>query len=269
MMTVQSVGMPSDQPRLVVQTWTGIVIHVLLLQSPPKTRTIKRILQEGTDNGIGTLFLINRDILPEQGTRVSIPEWLLALHALTHDRVYTISLDGDSVSLAQMHFEPIGISGDYAVQVGPAPNLEKLRFLRTQIRPRVIRGEWQLADFGVEAFWKDPYSPKHASGSAYHRPDPREYSWRSYSSTSWGQPKTEEIPNPSYRPPARADSLNVAYATLELTAGATYDEARAAFRKLAMAYHPDTSALPKDEAEARFRLLNEAFEIVRVANKWR
>lgn len=247
--------------------WTGVVIHVHFVIGPVKTRVVKRILQESTEVGIGSLFLLDRSLLPEPDLRLTVPEWLLAIHALAHERLYTVDFHDEQLHLGQLHFDPIGSTGDMVARYGPPPKLDRLRFLRTAIRPRYIKGDWQLADFGIDAFWKDQYAPKHGTGTGntYHRPDPRDYRWKSWSSTAWDQPHTEEIPRPAI---PIIDRIAAAYTLLEIERGATRDEVRAAYRRLAMNYHPDTSALPKSEAEARFRELNEALETIRVANKW-
>lgn len=268
MVGVQSCQLPLAEPRLIVQMWTGVVIHIHLIVSQAKTRSIKRVLQENTDVGIGTMFIVERSLLPDANLRLAVPEWLMALHALTYERIYAFALNAGDLVLSQLHFEPIGTSGDMGAKYGPAPKLDRLRFLRTAIKPRYIRGDWQLADFGPEAFWKDPYGPRHGTHTAntYHRPDPREYQWKSWSSTSWEQSQAQDVPRPPVVTPH--ERLAAAYAVLRLEQDATKDDARAAYRKLALDYHPDTSTLPKAEAEQKFRELNDAYEAIRTANKW-
>src|SRR5260221_1931520 len=51
------------------------------------------------------------------------------------------------------------------------------------------------------------------------------------------------------------------YATLGVTKSATQDEIRKAFRKLARQYHPDV-AKDKKTAEAKFKEINEAYEVL-------
>lgn len=268
MVNVQACFLPPQQPVLILQMWTGILIHVHFILTPLRTRQLKRILQEATDVGIGSMFLLDRELLPAPDMRVTVPEWLMALHALTHERVYSVEvLDGEIV-LGQLHFEPIGATGDMAARYGPAPKIDRLRYLRATIKPRYIRGDWQLADFGIDAFWKDPNMPRHGGPytTRYHRPDPRDYEWKSWSSgEGGGGANAQNIPRPNL--PAQ-DKLQFAYTLLEIEQGASKDEARIAYRRLALYYHPDTSTLPKNEAEARFRELSEAYETIRTANRW-
>jgi molecular chaperone DnaJ len=55
------------------------------------------------------------------------------------------------------------------------------------------------------------------------------------------------------------------YETLGVARAATPDEVKRAFRKLAMQYHPDRNAEPG--AEARFKEINEAYEVLSDAEK--
>jgi curved DNA-binding protein CbpA len=55
---------------------------------------------------------------------------------------------------------------------------------------------------------------------------------------------------------------------LGVPVNATREEVRAAFRRQAFALHPDVSDLPKDEAEARFKVLNEAYAYIKLSNRW-
>ncbi len=55
------------------------------------------------------------------------------------------------------------------------------------------------------------------------------------------------------------------YETLGVPRAATPDEVKRAFRKLAMQYHPDRNAEPG--AEARFKEINEAYEVLSDAEK--
>ena len=56
------------------------------------------------------------------------------------------------------------------------------------------------------------------------------------------------------------------YATLGVAKTATHDEIRKAFRKLARLYHPDV-AKDKKTAEAKFKEINEAYEVLSDADK--
>lgn len=52
------------------------------------------------------------------------------------------------------------------------------------------------------------------------------------------------------------------YSTLELDETASEQDIKRAYRKLASKYHPDKNLDKKDEAEARFKEINEAYEVL-------
>ncbi len=266
MVSVQSCFLSrEDETVLLTQTWMNVLFHVRILTAPMKTHIIRKLLKDATDSGIGTVFLINRAIMPEHDTRVSVPEWLYALHTLTQDRVYTVRLEGEQVRVGQLHFEPIGSTGEYVAKYGPSVNLDRMRYFRANIKPKVMKGDWQVVDFGGEAFWRDPHrSTVHQP--QYQRPDPSDYSekaWKSWSGTTWDAPPLQDGYDPRQSP--RQDVLTGAYDRLKVARDATHEEVRAAYRKMALAYHPDTSSLPKDQAEQLFRDLNAAYEIIQKA----
>jgi hypothetical protein len=250
---------------LIVHTWTGVVINVHLLDAPIKTRQVRGILQESTAVGIGVMFLLRASLAPSADERFEPKEWLLALHAINHERVYLYDRDPAGYKLLQAHFEPVGTTGQWAARYGPAVEIDQLRYFRTTVRPRYIKGDWQIADFGLNAFWRDPYSAKRTT---YRRPDDRQTTWKAWSQTTWeGRPHEEDIPAPQ-RPLSPRGQLDLSYELLEVSRDATRDEIKASFRKLALAVHPDTSALPKSEAEEKFRLLNEAYEFIKATHGW-
>src|SRR3954464_2419529 len=56
------------------------------------------------------------------------------------------------------------------------------------------------------------------------------------------------------------------YAVLEIQRGASDDEIKGAYRKLAMRYHPDRNNGSK-EAEEKFKQITEAYDVLRDPNK--
>ena len=258
-----------DDTLLLTHTWMNVLFHVRILTTPMKTGAIKKLLKDATDSGFGTVFLVDRAILPEHDTRVSVPEWLFALHSLTQDRLYSVRLDGEQVRVGQLHFEPIGSTGEHVAKYGPSVNLDKMRYFRASIKVKVLKGDWLVVDFGSESFWRDPYR-SNVHQPQYQRPNPSEYSekaWKAWSGTTWDAPPLQDTSDPRMAG-ARQDILSVAYERLKVTYDATHDEVRAAYRKMALAYHPDTSSLPKDEAEQLFRELNAAYEMIQKARNW-
>src|SRR3954470_128456 len=56
------------------------------------------------------------------------------------------------------------------------------------------------------------------------------------------------------------------YAVLEVQRGASDDEIKGAYRKLAMRYHPDRNNGSKD-AEEKFKQITEAYDVLRDGNR--
>lgn len=52
------------------------------------------------------------------------------------------------------------------------------------------------------------------------------------------------------------------YNTLNVEKNATEDDLKKAYRKLAMRWHPDKNPTEKKEAEAKFKQISEAYEVV-------
>ena len=57
------------------------------------------------------------------------------------------------------------------------------------------------------------------------------------------------------------------YEVLGVSRDASEDEIKKAYRKLAKKYHPDANPNNKEEAEAKFKEVNEAYETLSNAEK--
>ena len=57
--------------------------------------------------------------------------------------------------------------------------------------------------------------------------------------------------------------------TLELEDGATYEEVKAAYRKMVLKYHPDKrdDGVTEEEANLKFREIKRAFELIKQQHK--
>ena len=64
-------------------------------------------------------------------------------------------------------------------------------------------------------------------------------------------------------------SSNNPYYTLELEDGATYEEVKAAYRKMVLKYHPDKrdDGVTEEEANLKFREIKRAFELIKQQHK--
>jgi hypothetical protein len=246
---------------LIIHTWTGTLVHVHLLSEPARVRTLKRILGDNTRIGIGTLFLMDAALLPSDGALVTPDEGLLALHALFRDKVYTFRQTADGVKIGQVHFKQIGRS-DSEAWYGPDVEIKHLPSYRVWIKqPQSLRGDWLVANFGTEAFWKQPdyMSGRSAFRQQSTRGNTQFYTW----SSGWNSAGGHSFRTPLDQLPE--SELDQCYKLLGLERGASDDAVKTAFRKLAREFHPDVSALPKDEAEARFKRLYAAYRFIKTA----
>lgn len=64
-------------------------------------------------------------------------------------------------------------------------------------------------------------------------------------------------------------AVNNPYYTLELEDGATYEEVKAAYRKMVLKYHPDKreDGVTEEEANLKFREVKRAFELIKSQQK--
>lgn len=266
---VESVRACSINPQgyLVVSTWSGTQIHVHLLDSPVKTRNLKRILQDGTRIGIGTLFLVDAALVPADGASVEPDEGLLALHALFRDKVYTYRRTADGPRIGQLHFKPFGRGKEQEVWYGPDIAIRNLPSYRVWVKsPQSIKGDYLIANFGTDAFWKQ--ADYTAGRDAYRQQQARASGQTQF--YEWSNPGWSETQG-GYRTPVQKppeSELDRCYSQLGLERGASGDEVKAAFRKLARETHPDVSHLPKDEAETRFKRLYAAYRYIKTAQGW-
>jgi hypothetical protein len=257
---------PSDQDFLIViHTWSGVVIHVHLIDQPPKTRTIKKIVGENTRVGIGTLFIAAAALVPPDGTREDIDEGLLALHSLFRDKLYTYRVQDNEPRIGQVHFKTFNRGDEREVWYGPDIPVRHLPCFRVWVNtPQSIKGNWLIANFGSEAFWKQA---DYTAGRDNFRRQQR----RATGNTqfySWSSGEFQEQGGKMTHAAAPESQLDRAFKQLGLTRDASGEEVKAAFRRLALEEHPDVSKLPKDQAEARFQAIYEAYTFIKAAKGW-
>jgi hypothetical protein len=241
---------------VVVHSWHGVIVHVHLVKEPLKAKAIRRLVQEATRIGVGSLFVVDSRLLPPHSAKLVPDEWLLTLHQLSEERVYSYRADADGFRLGQTHFEPLGHTDEHRVHVGPDVVMGRLPFFRTWVKTGALKGDWLVATFGGDCFWR---SADNTARTAYQN------------AQRHAQQRDREARQGAYQhhavPPAESKLVGL-FAQLGLEQGASYDDVKSAFRKLAREYHPDVSALPKDEAEARFKRLNEAYSAIKTAKGW-
>ncbi len=261
------------QGFIVAVTWSGTIVHIYLLDEIVKPRALKKIIQDNTRVGVGSMFIIDARLAPQDGIKTDPGETLLALHMLFKDRLYTCRIDeSGQPTIGQVHFKSFGRANEYEVWYGPDVDISHLPSYRAWIRhPNSMKGDWLMANFGSDSFWKQPdYS---AGREAFRQRvrNTQRYSWSKTTNGS-GRLDSEDAPpqnnGASPRVHARNPKLERSYAELGLTGVATNEEVRSAFRNLARTLHPDVSQLPKDEAERKFKAVSEAYTFIKLTKGW-
>lgn len=258
---------------VVVHTWGGAIVHIHLLDAPFKARHIKKIAGENSRVGIGTLFLVDAKLVPHDGEKLEPDEGLLALHALFKDKFYTYRLEAGQPRIGQVHFKSFGRGDEREVWYGPDIQIRSLPCYRVWVKsPNSIKGEWLMANFGSDSFWK--HTDYTVGRDAFRRQQRQSHTtykatWGS-SAGNYGYKTTEDVPpkHTNGQMPGRDAKLDRSYAQLGVQHSASSDEVKAAFRRMARELHPDVSKLPKAEAENRFKTLNEAYTYIKITNKW-
>ncbi|MEQ8674361.1 MAG: J domain-containing protein [Aggregatilineales bacterium] len=271
LMSVQKTVIGSE-PGLVTHLWSGVKINIYIIDEPVKTRAIKRALQEATNVGIGSMFIVAAHLLPTKGIQFIPEEWLQAIHILSGEQLYSYQFGKEGPELTQLHLEPLGGLGKWEVQQGPAFNFNRLRFYSLSTKTRFIKGTWMVADFDSPAFWKD-------NDYRRHQEKERQQRHRATGNTHWHTWEGFQTWNSENRTNGNGNSqsatssplksyLDQCYDFLGVKSDAGFDEVRAAYRKIARQVHPDVSELPKEEAEVRFRIVTQAYEYIKSANNW-
>lgn len=262
---------------VVVYMWAGTIVQVHLLDTSVKTRHLRKVINENTRIGVGTLFLVNAALVPNDGEKLEPGEGLLALHALFKDKIYTYRIEADVPRIGQVHFKTFGRGAEREVWYGPDIQIHGLPSYRMWVKaPNSVKGEWLMANFSSESFWKQAdYTTERDAFRRQQRQVNSETHYASWSNADWNENSrggytTPENGAPRFtRPGLGSDQkLSRSYTLLGLRLGATSEEVKAAFRKMARELHPDVSKLPKDEAENRFKNINEAYTYIKTTHGW-
>ena len=268
LVSVQTTYTNPTQADLVIQTWSGVRVRVHLVNEPLRTRMIKHILQDATSVGVSTIFLLDARLFPADGERFVLKEWLQGIQMLTSGYVYAYRVVDRQLQVFQAHFEQVKpTSYEHKVWYGPQVPFARLRHYRTSIKLRFLKGDWLVADFDTPPFWRnsDYRTYRTQRDNIYNSQRPTRWeTWSAYRQT-WKGNNDGPIASPTS--PLRA-YLQECYTLLGVDESASQEEVKRAFRKQAISVHPDTSELPHDAAEDKFRALSNAYEYIKSARGW-
>lgn len=246
---------PVREADLQVYTWSGVVVHIHLIDEAIKPNKVRRILEWATDHGIPSLFILNAALLPRDGERVEPDKWFVVFQTLVNDRAYAYRiLDGQPI-IQPVQFKTYTRTLLETSYGDPLP-IEQIRHFRSTVRHPNLKGYWLVADF--------------ESDRSSNLPPIRRADYTSYQQYMPPPPPPRPEGSSADRAASRIPKtpLDRCYELLGVSRSADREQVKSAFRRLAFQTHPDVSALPKPEAEARFRLLSEAYETIRSANDW-
>lgn len=257
---------PVRDVDIVVQMWAGVVIHIHLIDEPIKVNRVRRIIESATDNGIPVMFLLDAALMPAAKAHIPIDQWYVPFQSLVDDRVYCYKVENDAPVIFPMQFRPYSRI-ELEVSYGAPLTISQIQHSRMSVRQSTLKGFWLLADFE-----SDP----NANVPPIRRTDYSSYQYTGQRQSFQDMPHWEKVPLGDKGNTNGASSTNLpqksrielAYEVLGVATNASRDEVRAVYRKLAFELHPDVSTLPKAEAEARFKLLSEAYTFIKTTNRW-
>jgi hypothetical protein len=247
----------------IIRTWMGMSVKVYFLNGVPNLRALKRELQENTRAYSGTLFVAHHALMPADKARLVPDDWMAALHELNSERIYTYH-PGET-ALFQVHFDHLPDGIEREAWYGGEVTFEKLRVTKVTARTRAIKGNWMMADFGPNPYWANREFRAQRLNERYWKARRRtgEFVWGRYDVGGHPGGATDQALNRAHN-----SQLERCYTLLGVEVTATRDEIKAAYRKLARQYHPDTSQLAEGEAQARFQELTAAYETIKSKHRW-
>ncbi|MBA3873528.1 MAG: J domain-containing protein [Anaerolineae bacterium] len=257
---------PIRDVDIVVQMWAGVVIHIHVIDEPIKVGKVRRIIESATDNGIPILFLLDASLLPAPKTHITIDQWYVPFQSLVDDRAYSYRVENNEPVITPVQFRPYS-RFELEVSYGAPLAISQIQHSRISVRQSTLKGFWLLADFESDPNANvPPIRRTDYSNYQYNGPRPSFQEMPHWEKPPTGD-KSGTPPPPNTNLPQKS-RLELAYEVLGISASATREEVKAVFRKLAFEVHPDVSTLPKPEAEARFKLLSEAYAFIKSANRW-
>lgn len=267
----------------------GTKIGVFVINRAIRLPEIKERYEQNTANGIHTLYILDRRMLPPENGTIQPPHWMEALHTLTHGRIYTYHCDGRRVTIQPLHIEWRWGNTPRYVEYGEAVDVNNLRAEMVNPTSKYVTGSYAAAHFGEGTFWKKRssvdeaqfrYSWRHWSyGPRKERSqeetaqadwDPWEEFSRHYGEVpgdepewDWANPGAQQQQQRGRRT-ARVTPAQPRehYAVLGIPVTASFEEVKQAYRRKAREYHPDLHPNEKEKYTAKMVEINTAFEAI-------
>jgi len=234
----------SHEPDVIVETWMNSRLYVYVLDHVPTTRTIKSILKQNTGASIGTLFLVDAGLLPNDGYVGRVAGWQDDLRVMNMGAIYAYDLGDDAIRLIQVNYDETTQRNQFIVWHTTEFPCDAVSVRRRDFQTH-IRGSWYIGDIASPRF-KRRINQERARQRFHYQTKRRQ--------------KIDGLP---------AEQISAAYLALEIEVGAGQEAVKEAFRKLAREYHPDVTAHEKGEAERRFKEVQSAYDQIKSHRRWR
>ena len=233
----------NHEPDIVVETWMNSRLFVYIVERAPKARQIKAILKQNTKASIGTLFLVDAALLPDDGYCGRLRDWQDDLRVMNMGAIYAFAAADKGLRLIQVNLDETTQRNQFIVWHSLDFPFDAVSARRREYQTN-IRGAWLVGDIASSKF-KRRISEERARQRFHYRTR-----------------QTQTIDG------APAEQINAAYLALEIEVGAGQEAVKEAFRNLARKYHPDVSEHGKDEAEKRFKEVKSAYDRIKTHRRW-
>jgi DnaJ-domain-containing protein 1 len=239
---------------MVISTWMGSRLYLYLIPTNPKLRDIKNLLRENGRNSIGTIFIANARLLPEDGTTVKLQDWWEALFLLNDGFIYTYKIAEEGLFLSHVHFTPSNAKDEFRCWHFDEFKVENLSVRKREINLGNIKGTWYIGDM-VSASYKRKINSERAQQQFHYR-------------TKYTQEVPYEGRKNVVNGNGREAQLLKYYNLLGVDDKASEQQIKTAFRQMALRVHPDVSALPREVAHEKIKELNEAYDFIKDYHGW-
>ncbi|MCY3865757.1 MAG: J domain-containing protein [Chloroflexi bacterium] len=234
----------NHEPDIVVETWMNSRLFVYICQRAPKSRLIKSVLKQNSKSSIGSLFLVDAALLPDDGYCGRLRDWQDDLRVMNMGAIFAFSEAEERLRLIQVNMDETTQRNQFIVWHTLDFPFDAVAVRRREYQTN-IRGSWYVGDIASAGF-KRRISEERARQRFHYRT-------RGTSPLDSAQP----------------EQISAAYLALEIEVGAGQEAVKEAFRNLARKYHPDVSEHEKDEAEKRFKEVQSAYDRIKSHRRWR
>jgi len=278
----------TEEADLLITRTDGKRIGVCVINRAIRLPEIKERYEHNAVKGIHTLYIMDGRMMPQDNSAVEPPHWMAALHTLMYGRIYAYWCEGREVTIRPFHMEWKWGGSPRTVEYGDDINLNEISAEPIYLATKYIDGSYLSATFGEGAFWtKRPpmdeqrfnYSWRNWTYSEHKQraeepDDAQDPAWdpweefnNAYGSTGSGTGQGEwEWTGEEFRQrKPRGRKKNVQhqyYAILGVSANASMDEVKQAYRRKAREFHPDLHPEEKEKYTAKMADINAAFAAI-------